>query len=47
MPSTPRLGLNNGGLHLNDQGLGTLAINLKLKIRKLRCELEPMNDDYD
>ena len=27
--------LNSGGLHLNDKGLGRLAINLKLKIRKL------------
>ena len=27
--------LNNGGLHLNYKGLGRLAINLKLKIRKL------------
>ena len=25
--------LNSGGLHLNDKGLGRLAINLKLKIR--------------
>ena len=27
--------LSSGGLHLNDKGLGRLAINLKLKIRKL------------
>ena len=27
--------LNSGGLQLNDKGLGRLAINLKLKIRKL------------
>ena len=27
--------LSNSGLHLNDKGLGRLAINLKLKIRKL------------
>ena len=27
--------LYSGGLHLNDEGLGILAINLKLKIRKL------------
>ena len=27
--------LNSGGSHLNDKGLGRLAINLKLKIRKL------------
>ena len=27
--------LNSGGLHLNDKGLGRLAINLKLQIRKL------------
>ena len=27
--------LNIGGLHLNDKGLGKLAINLKLKVRKL------------
>ena len=27
--------LNSGGLHLNDNGLGRLAINLKLNIRKL------------
>ena len=39
--------LNSGGLYLNDKGLGRLAINLKLKIRKLRYELEPMNDDHD
>ena len=34
--------LSSGGLHLNDKGLGRLAINLKLKIRKLWFELEPM-----
>ena len=39
--------LSSGGLHLNDKGLGRLAINLKLKIRKLWYELEPMNDDHD
>ena len=39
--------LSNGGLHLNGKGLGRLAINLKLKIRKLWYELEPMNDDHD
>ena len=27
--------LNSGGLHLNDKGLGRLAINLNLEIRKL------------
>ena len=27
--------LSSGGVHLNDKGLGILAINLKLKIRKL------------
>ena len=27
--------LSSSGLYLNDQGLGRLAINLKLKIRKL------------
>ena len=27
--------LNSGGFHLNDKVLGRLAINLKLKIRKL------------
>ena len=27
--------LNSGGLHLNNKGLGRLAINLKLKICKL------------
>ena len=26
--------LNSGGLHLNEKGLGKLAANLKLKIRK-------------
>ena len=39
--------LSSGGLHLNDKGLGRLAINLKLKVRKLWYELEPMNDDHD
>ena len=39
--------LSSGGLHLNDKGLGRLAINLKLKIRKLWYELEPMNDDHE
>ena len=39
--------LNSGGLHLNDKGLGRLAINLNLEIRKLWYELEPMNDDHD
>ena len=39
--------LSSGGLHLSDKGLGILAINLKLKIRKLWYELEPMNDDHD
>ena len=34
--------LTCGGLHLNDKVLGILAINLKLKIRKLWYELEPM-----
>ena len=34
--------LSSGGLHLNDKGLGRLAINLKLKIRKLWYELEPI-----
>ena len=28
-------------------GLGRLDVNLKLKIRKLQCELEPLNDNYD
>ena len=27
--------LSSGGLHLNDKGLGILAINLKLKVHKL------------
>ena len=27
--------LNSGGLHLNDKGIGRVAINIKLKIRKL------------
>ena len=39
--------LNSGGLHLNDKGLGRLAINLKLKICKLWYELEPMYDEHD
>ena len=39
--------LNSGGLHLNDNGLGRLAINLKLKICNLWYELEPMNDEHD
>ena len=39
--------LNSGGLHLNDKGVGRLALNLKLTIRKLWFELEPMNDDHD
>ena len=39
--------LNSGGLHLNDKSFGRLAINLKLKIRKLWHELEPINDDHD
>ena len=39
--------LNSGGLHLNNNGLGRLAINLTLTTRKLSCELEPVNDDYD
>ena len=39
--------LNSGGLHLNDKGVGRLALNLKRKIRKLWFELEPMNDDHD
>ena len=33
--STGAFYLNSGGLHLNDKSLGRLAINLKLKIRKL------------
>ena len=37
--------LNSSVLHLNDKGLGRLAINFKLKIPKLWCE--PVNDDYD
>ena len=32
--------LSSGGLLLNDKALARLAINLKLKIRKLWCELE-------
>ena len=39
--------LNSGGLHLNEKGLGRLAINLKLKILKLRYELDPMNEEHD
>ena len=39
--------LNSGGLHLNDNGLGRLAINLKLKICNLWYELELMNDEHD
>ena len=39
--------LNNGGLHLKDKDLERLATNLKLKIRKLWHELEPMNDKHD
>ena len=39
--------LSSGRLHLNDKGLGRLAINLKLKVRKLLYELEPMNDEHD
>ena len=39
--------LSSGRLHLNDKGLGRLAINLKLKICKLWYELEPMNDDHE
>ena len=39
--------LNSGGLHLNENGLGRLAINLKLKICNLWYELEPMNDEHD
>ena len=39
--------LSSGGLHLNDKGLGRLAINLKLKIRKLWYKLDPMGDDHD
>ena len=39
--------LSSGGLHLNDKGLGRLAINLKLKIRKLWYKLDPMDDDHD
>ena len=35
------------GLHLSDKDLGRLAINLKLKVRKIWYELEPMNDDHD
>ena len=39
--------LNSGGLHFNNKGLGRLAINLKLKIRKLWYKLDPMDDDHD
>ena len=39
--------LNSRGLHLSDNGLGRLAINLKLKTGKLWYELDPMNGDYD
>ena len=39
--------LSSGGLHLNNKGLGRLAINLKLKICKSWYELEPMNDDHE
>ena len=39
--------LSSGGLHLNQKGLGILAINLKLKLYKLWYELESMNDDHD
>ena len=38
---------NNGGLHLDNTDLGRLAVNLKLKICKLWCEPEPLNDNYD
>lgn len=34
-------------LHLNGKGLGRSALNLKLKIYKLRCQVEPVNYDYD
>ena len=37
--------LSSGGLHLNAESLWRLAINLKL--RKLWCELDLGNDDYD
>ena len=39
--------LNSRGLHLNDKGVGRLALNIKLTIRKLWFELEPMSDDRD
>ena len=39
--------LNSCSLHFNDKGLGRLAMNLKLKVRKLWFELELMNDDHD
>ena len=39
--------LSSSALYLNEKGLGRLAINLKLKVRKLWYELEPMNDDHD
>ena len=34
-------------LHLNGKGLGRSALNLKLKIYKFRCQVEPVNYDYD
>ena len=39
--------LNSSGLHLNDKGLGRLAINQLLKIHKLQCELKPLIDGYE
>ena len=39
--------LKSGDLHLNDKALGRLALNLKLKIRKLWYELELMNDNHN
>ena len=39
--------LSSGGLQFNGKGLGRLAINLKLKVRKLWYELEPMNNEHD
>ena len=39
--------LSGGGLHLNGKDLERLAINIKIRIRKLWHELEPMNDDHD
>ena len=39
--------LSSSALYLNEKGLGRLAINLKLKVRKLWYELDPMNDDHD